>query len=59
MRRKWPDLRAIYLAALWPARLSGQALAARDRFLTKPVRLAEMIRTVRELLDTGPFRQPG
>jgi DNA-binding response OmpR family regulator len=58
MRRKWPHLCAIYLAALWPARLSCRALAARERFLAKPVRLAAMIRAVRELLDSGTCRQP-
>ena len=59
MRRKWPKLCAVYLAALWPARLQRQALAASERFLPKPVRLASMIRTVRELLDSGLCRGAG
>jgi DNA-binding response OmpR family regulator len=49
LRRKWPRLRAIYLAAVWPARLS-KALIARDRFLSKPFDLAAMISAVRQLL---------
>ena len=59
MRRKWPHVCAIYLAALWPARLPRRALAAGERFLAKPVRLTTMIRVVRELLDSGICRQPG
>ena len=59
MRRKWPQLRAIYLAALGPARLRGARLAAGERFLTKPVRLTQMTRTVRELLSPSCRRQPG
>ena len=59
MRRKWPQVCAIYLAALWPARLPRRALAAGERFLAKPVRLTTMIRAVRELLDSGICRQPG
>jgi DNA-binding NtrC family response regulator len=58
MRRKWPQLCAVYLASWWPARLCRQALDARDRFLAKPVRLARMIRTVRELLDSSLYRRP-
>jgi DNA-binding response OmpR family regulator len=58
MRHKWPHLRAIYLAALWPVRLRQQALTASERFLTRPVRLAAIIRTVRELLDSNLCRQP-
>jgi DNA-binding response OmpR family regulator len=60
LRRKWPHLCAIYLAALWPVRLRREMLAERrERFLTKPVRVAQMIQSVRELLasarclDTG------
>src|SRR5690242_297228 len=49
MRRKWPQFCTVYLAALWPARLDRHALAARERFLAKPVRLTAMIRTVRDL----------
>src|SRR5579872_6712023 len=56
LRRKWPQLCAIYLAALWPARLRREKLAAGERFLTKPVSLSHMIRTVRELLDSGLCR---
>ena len=50
---KWPQVCVIYLAALWPARLRHHALAASERFLAKPVRLTELTRTVRELLDCG------
>ena len=53
MRRKWPQLCAIYLSALWPARLHPERLTAGERFLTKPVPLTRLIRTVRELLDSG------
>jgi DNA-binding response OmpR family regulator len=34
MRRKWPQLCAIYLSALWPAGLRRDRLAAGERFLT-------------------------
>lgn len=57
MRRKWPAVCAVYLAALWPAHLPRRALAAGERFLTKPVQLDAMIRTVRELLSSGICRQ--
>jgi DNA-binding response OmpR family regulator len=50
LRRKWPRMRAIYLAALCPACLSRQALTARERFLRKPIGLGTIIDTVRELL---------
>jgi DNA-binding response OmpR family regulator len=53
MRRKWPKLCIVYLASLWPVRVSASALSAGDRFLTKPVRLATLTRTVRELLVSG------
>jgi DNA-binding response OmpR family regulator len=53
LRRKWPQLSALYLAALWPVRLRREKLAARERFLTKPMRLAQMNRTVRELLASS------
>ena len=56
MRRKWPRLCAVYLAALWPARLRAEMLAAGERFLPKPVPLSQMIRTVRELLDSDLCR---
>lgn len=58
MRRKWPQLCAVYLAALWPARLRREKLGARERFLAKPVRLGQMIRIVRELLDSSLCPQP-
>jgi DNA-binding response OmpR family regulator len=58
MRRKWPQLCAVYLAALWPARLRREMLTARERFLTKPVRLTQLTRAVRELLDCGLCRRP-
>jgi DNA-binding response OmpR family regulator len=59
MRRKWPQLRALYLAALWPARLRREMLTAHERCLTKPFRLAQMTHVVRELLDYRPRHQPG
>jgi DNA-binding response OmpR family regulator len=59
MRRRWPpQLCAVYLAALWPAHLRREMLTARERFLTKPVRLAQMSRSVRELLESGLSRKP-
>ena len=59
MRRKWPALGVVYLAALWPVRLHRCALAARDRFLAKPVSVTDMVRTVRELMAAGLCRQSG
>ena len=59
MHRKWPQLCVIYLSALWPARLRRKMLAAGERFLTKPVRVAQLTRTVRELLDSGLCRRTG
>jgi DNA-binding NtrC family response regulator len=56
LRRRWPDLGAIYLAALWPARLCRQALQTRERFLPKPVSLLRMASTVREMLHSGGRR---
>jgi DNA-binding response OmpR family regulator len=53
MRRKWPQICVIYLSALWPVRLRHEMLGARGRFLTKPVRLPQLVRTVRELLQSG------
>ncbi len=53
MRRKLPGLCAIYLAAIWPARLPRWALAKGERFLEKPVGLAMMVRAVRELLNSN------
>jgi DNA-binding response OmpR family regulator len=59
MRRKWPQLCAVYFAALWPARLDRHALTARERFLPKPFRLTGLIRTVRGLLESGRCHQSG
>jgi DNA-binding response OmpR family regulator len=59
LRRKWPRLCAIYLAALWPLRLRREGLAASERFLAKPVPLAQLIRTVRELLNSRLCDQRG
>jgi DNA-binding response OmpR family regulator len=59
MRRKWPQLCTLFLAALWPADLHRDTLTARERFLTKPFLLAQMTSTVRELLDSGLCRRPG
>jgi DNA-binding NtrC family response regulator len=58
MRRKWPEICAVYLSALWPAPLCRERLSARDRFFTKPVRMAQMTGAVRELLDSGLCSQP-
>jgi CheY-like chemotaxis protein len=56
MRRNWPQLRVVYLAALWPARLHREALAAGERFLTKPVSRTQLTSTVHELLAPGLCR---
>ena len=37
--------------------LRREMLAAGERFLTKPVPISQMIRTVRELLDSGLCRK--
>ena len=50
MRRRCPLLRVIYMAAIWPAQLHRCALGVRDRFVSKPVPLSKLVRTVRELL---------
>jgi DNA-binding NtrC family response regulator len=50
MRKRRPLLRAIYLAALWPARLHQYALDFHERFLPKPVPMTKFVQTVRELL---------
>ena len=50
MRKRRPLLRAIYLAALWPARLHQYALDFHERFLPKPVSMTRFVQTVRELL---------
>ena len=57
MRKKWPALGVVYLAALWPVRLHRCALAVRDRFLAKPVALTDMVWTVRDLMAVGISRQ--
>jgi CheY-like chemotaxis protein len=53
LRHKWPALCVVYLAALWPAQLARTALAAGDRFLSKPVPPLKITRTVQELLASG------
>ena len=53
MRRKWPQLCALYLSALWPARLRPEMLTDGERLLTKPVPVAKLTRTVWDLLDLG------
>jgi hypothetical protein len=58
IRSKWPQICVLYLAALWPARLHREVLTVRERLLTKPVRLGQVIRIVRELLSSGLCRQP-
>ena len=50
MRARCPFLTVIYLAALWPVMLCRRALDPRERFLSKPVPLAKLVSTVRELL---------
>ncbi len=57
LRRNWPGICAIYLAALWPLHLPRRVLAAGERFLTKPVRLVAMIGAVKELLTSGICRR--
>lgn len=57
MRRKWPQLRVVYLAALWPAHLPRE-LATGERFLKKPVRLTQVTDTVRELLGSELWDRP-
>jgi DNA-binding response OmpR family regulator len=56
LRARWPAVGVVFMAALWPARLCRNALSARDRFLTKPVRMATMTHAVRELLSADPGR---
>jgi DNA-binding response OmpR family regulator len=50
MRARCPFLSVVYLAALWPVTLSRRALDAHERFLSKPVAMAKLVSTVRELL---------
>ena len=47
IRNRCPLLAIIYMAALWPAQL---VLDKRERFIAKPMVMAALIRTVRELL---------
>jgi hypothetical protein len=49
MRRKWPDLCAVFMAALWPALPHPSAVAAGERFVQKP---ASPILRVRQWQDT-------
>jgi hypothetical protein len=55
----WPALAVVYMAALWPVRLQRRALSFRERFLPKPVHIAKLIATVRELLGCVETHQPG
>jgi DNA-binding NtrC family response regulator len=50
MRSRCPLISAIYMAAVWPARLHSGALGLRERFLQKPVPPEKLVQTVRELL---------
>ena len=58
LRARWPAVGVVFMAALWPARLCRNALSVRDRFLTKPMRMANMTSAVRELLGSNPRRNP-
>jgi hypothetical protein len=50
IRARRPALSVVYLAALWPLALCRRALDAKERFLSKPVHVAKLVSTVRELL---------
>ena len=50
LRVRCPWLAVVYLGSLWPVRLHRCALDVRERFLTKPVATAKLVRTVRALL---------
>jgi DNA-binding response OmpR family regulator len=50
LRVRCPWLAVVYLGALWPVRLHRCALDVGERFLTKPVATAKLVRTVRALL---------
>ena len=50
LRVRCPWLAVVYLGSLWPVRLHRCALDVRERFLTKPVATAKLVRTIRELL---------
>jgi DNA-binding response OmpR family regulator len=58
---RWRCLGIIYMAALWPVRLRQEALTVTERFLAKPVSMAKMTDTVRELLGYrgGNHYRPG
>jgi DNA-binding response OmpR family regulator len=53
MRVRCPWLAVVFMAALWPVRLHQRALGIRERFLTKPIAMLKLVRTVRELLATS------
>jgi DNA-binding response OmpR family regulator len=53
IRARCPSLSVVYLAALWPLALSRRALDAQERFLSKPVQMAKLVITVRELLPAS------
>jgi DNA-binding response OmpR family regulator len=59
LRSRWPALAVVYMAALWPARLQRRALSFRERFLAKPLHIAKLTATVRELLGCVGTHQPG
>ena len=48
MRDRSPRMAAVFMAAIWPAKL--KALGVRERFLPKPVPLRKFVETVQELL---------
>ena len=50
VRCSW--LAVVYLGSLWPVRLHRCALDVGERFLTKPVATAKLVRIVRALLPT-------
>jgi DNA-binding response OmpR family regulator len=50
LRARFPFLKIVYMAALWPAGLHRSALARDECFLAKPVRMSKLVETVRELL---------
>jgi DNA-binding response OmpR family regulator len=53
MRARCPFLSVVYLAAVWPVMISRRVLDARERFLSKPVHVAKLVSTVRELLPAS------
>jgi DNA-binding response OmpR family regulator len=58
LRARWPTVGVIFMAALWPARLCRNAPSARDRFLTKPMRMTNLVQAVRELFRVYPRHHP-